>query len=159
MVRHIAADFLKDQRQYQQAERYWRELWDRLVGEVGVAEQWRTPWLGAPLRDGDPMFSAVALALRRGVHIIQHPPTSQAPELEAWVDRFGEEGKDNVIDQLVISCALSEEAAARARLLLRPWILSGELPGADEGRPGDTGNGPACAGGTKRQGKGGRRAS
>ena len=78
MVRHIASDFLKDKRQYHQAERYWRELWDRLVGETGVAEQWSTPWLGAPLRDGDPMFSAVAPALRRGVHVIQHEPTSEA---------------------------------------------------------------------------------
>jgi hypothetical protein len=161
MVRHIAADFLKDERRYRQAERYWRDLWNQLVGELGVTEQWRTPWLGEPLRDGDPMFSAVSPALRRGVHIIQHEPTSEALELEAWVDHFGEEGKDDVIEQLVISCALSEEAAARARQLLRSWIRSGELLRAGERERGNEGDGPAREEGAKRKGKGkgGRQAS
>jgi hypothetical protein len=159
MVRHIAADFLKDARRYRQAERYWHGLWDELVGELGVTEQWRTPWLGAPLRDGDPMFSAVSPALRRGVHVIQHEPTAEGLELEAWVDRFGEEGKDEVIEQLVISCALSEEAAARAQQLLRSWILSGVLLRSDEGRRSDEGDGPAREEGAKRKGKGGRQAS
>jgi hypothetical protein len=159
MVRHIASDFLKDERRYRQAERYWRELWDQLVGDLGVTEQWRTPWLGAPLRDGDPMFSAVSPALRRGVHVIQHEPTSEALELEAWVDRFGEEGKDDVIEQLVISCALSEEAATRVRHLLQSWIRSGKLPTADEGKRADEADGTANKEGAKREGKGGRQAS
>jgi len=124
--------FLKDMRQYQRAERYWRELWDELVHEEGVARLWKAPWLAAPLRDGNPMFSAMAPGLRRGVHIIQHEPTSNALELEAWVDRFGEEGKDKVIEQLVISCALSEKTSAHARRLLRSWIVSGELPPSGE---------------------------
>jgi hypothetical protein len=159
MVRHIAADFLKDARRYRQAERYWRGLWDQLVSELGVTEQWRTPWLGAPLRDGDPMFSAVSPALRRGVHIIQHEPTVEGLELEAWVDRFGEQGKDEVIEQLVISCALSEEAAARAGQLMRSWIRSGKLLTADEGKRGDEGDRTAHEEGAKRKGKGGRQAS
>jgi hypothetical protein len=158
MVRHIAADFLTDQRQYHLAERYWRELWDRLVAEQGVAEQWRSPWLGAPLRDGDPMFSAVSTGLRRGVHVIQHGPTSEAMELQAWVDRFGEEGKDDVIEQLVISCALSEEAAARAGQVMRSWVVAGELLASDE-RLSDRGDGPAREGGAKRKGRRGRQAS
>src|SRR6516225_2922711 len=114
MVRHIAADFLANRRQYQRAERYWRDLWEGLVGETGAADQWRSPWLAAPLADGDPIFSAVSSVRARGVHVIQHAPTSDALELETWVDQFGEEGRDDVIDQLVISCALSDEAAAEA---------------------------------------------
>ena len=57
------------------------------------------------------MFSAVSAELRRGVHVNQHAPTSADVELVWWLDRFGEEGIDEVVDQLVISCALSREAA------------------------------------------------
>jgi hypothetical protein len=156
MVRHIAADFLKDNRQYQQAQRYWSDLWDQLVAETGLREQWRAPWLGAPLRDGDPIFSALAPALRRGVHIIQHGPTSEGLELEAWVDRFGEEGKDEVIEQLVIACALSEEAAARARQLMRSWVVSGEFLTSREERRDDHRDGSGPEEGAKLKGKRGR---
>jgi hypothetical protein len=132
MVRHIGASFLKDEQQYQHPERHWLELWDRLVRETGVSQDWQIPWLAAPLRDGDPIFSAVAPRLHRGVHIIQHEPTSNALELEAWVDCFGEEGVDEVIDQLVIACTLSEKASARAEQLLRSWVVARELPGSDD---------------------------
>jgi hypothetical protein len=53
----------------QDAELYWRELWDRLMHETGGVEQWLTPWLTAPPRDGDPIFSGVSPTLcRDGSH-------------------------------------------------------------------------------------------
>jgi hypothetical protein len=159
MVRHITADFLTNPRQYQRAERYWRELWDRLGRETGVAEQWRTPWLATPLRDGDPIFSAVSTALRRGVHIIQHAPTCDAVELEAWVDRFGEQDKDEVIEQLVISCALSEEAAAVAQQLVHRWLIAGELLDAGNEASGDRPPEPSHGRVPKPKGGRGRKAS
>ena len=131
MVQHIDEDFLEDEQQYRHAEGFWRELWERLVREAGVTEHWQSPWLGAPLRDGDPIFSAVATALGRGVHIIQHEPTRDEMELVWWVDRFGEEGVDAMIDQLVISCALSVEAAARAYQLISSWVSRGTVEAAD----------------------------
>jgi hypothetical protein len=50
-------------------------------------------------------------------------PTSEDLEIVWWQDKFGEEGVDAVIDQLVISCALSSESAAQARELMRGWAI------------------------------------
>jgi hypothetical protein len=109
------------------------------------------------LADGDPIFSAVSSVRARGVHVIQHAPTSDALELETWVDQFGEEGRDDVIDQLVISCALSDEAAAEARRLMRSWIVFGKLPDSAQPKTAN-GSGPERAG-DRPKGKRGRRAS
>jgi hypothetical protein len=127
MVQHISRDFLTDPKQYRQAEQYWEDLWKRLLSRAGVAEKWQHPWLGAPLRDGNPMFSAVSAELHRGVHVIQHAPTSEDVELVWWLDQFGEEGIDEVVDQLVISCALSSEAAERASELIWSWVTQGKV--------------------------------
>lgn len=127
MVQHIDKEFLTDPRQYRHAEQYWEQLWKRLVSQAGAAEKWQHPWLGAPLRDGNPMFSAVSAELRRGVHVNQHAPTSADVELVWWLDRFGEEGIDAVVDQLVISCALSREAAEQAYELMESWVTRGKF--------------------------------
>jgi hypothetical protein len=130
MVQHIDRDFLTDPAQYRHAEQYWKELWRRLVNRAGVAEKWQSPWLGAPLRDGNPMFSAVSVEQHRGVHVIQHAPTVDDTELVWWIDRFGEEGIDEVVDQLVISCALSVEAAEQVRELMWSWVTQGKIEAA-----------------------------
>src|SRR5438128_2276394 len=100
MIHHIHEDFLKGPQQYKQAVRYWRDLWERLVIEAGVADKWRHPWLAAPLQDGDPIFSAVSDSERRGVRVIQHAPTSDEVELVWWTDQFGEKGIDEIVTQL-----------------------------------------------------------
>jgi hypothetical protein len=129
MVQHIDKDFLTDDKQYRDAEQYWEELWRRLVAQAGVADQWQHPWLGAPLCDGNPIFSAVSAELRRGVHVIQHAPTSEDVELVWWLDRFGEE-EIEMVEQLVISCALSREAAEQAHELMWSWVTRGKVEAA-----------------------------
>jgi hypothetical protein len=138
MVHHIHKDFLKSPEQYRQAEDYWRELWQRLVTAAGVAGQWRQPWLAAPLPTGDPIFSAISRGQQRAVHVIQHEPTCDRVECVWWIDEFGEEAIDEVICQLVVSCALSTEAAAQAYELLRSWITRGKVE-----PPAESPNGPA----------------
>ena len=130
MVQHIDKDFLTDVKQYRHAEQYWEELWSRLVTRAAAAQQGRHPWLGSPLLDGNPMFSSVSADLRRGVHVIQHAPTAEDVELVWWLDRFGEEGIDEGVDQLVISCALSREAAEQAAELMWSWVTRGQVEAA-----------------------------
>jgi hypothetical protein len=122
MVQHLYPNFLTDAHEYKLAQKFWNDLWKDLTKEVGVAKDWKSPWLAAPLPDGDPIFSAISQAQRRGVHVIQHAPTSDEVEIVSWQDRFGDDDEDEAIDQLVISCALSQESAARARALIRAWV-------------------------------------
>jgi hypothetical protein len=125
MVQHLYPNFLTEEREYKLSEKFWRNLWKEVVKEAGAAKEWKSPWLGAPLRDGDPIFSAVSQAQGRAVHVVQHAPTSGSVEIVWWQDKFGEEGVDQVIDQLVISCALSQETASRARALVWSWVTRG----------------------------------
>ena len=131
MVKLIDECFLTNPQQYRHAEQFWLGLWNEIVQEAGVSNLWQTPWLGTPLRDGNPIFSAVSPSLRRGVSIIQHASTASEMELAAWLDKFGELGVDEVIDELVISCALSEEAAEQAQRLLAEWVRHGQIQTSD----------------------------
>ena len=118
--------------QYKHAEDYWRTLWEALATEAGIIDAWESPWLAAPLYDGSPIFSAVSRSQGRAIHVIQHEPTTDALELEWWIDEFGEQGVDAIIQQLVISCALPDEAAERATQMMRSWAVCGKIGPASE---------------------------
>lgn len=128
MVHHLFKGFLTDAAEYEAAQARWRRLWDRIVAEEKREADWQVPWFapefanGTPMRDGNPIFSAISPTLRRGVRIIQHQPTSDELELEYWLDTFqGEEP----IGELVISCALSEQGEKKAAELIRAWVTTG----------------------------------
>ena len=126
MVQHLYSNFLSDPREYELSEKFWQDLWKDLVKTADLKE-WKSPWLGAPLRDGNPIFSALSHSRGRAVHVIQHAPTSEHMELVWWLDKFGEEREERIIDQLVISCALSREAATQAQKLIRSWVTQGKI--------------------------------
>ncbi len=132
MVQHLYPNFLTDARVYALSEELWDNLWKEVMRVEGLARDWKSPWLGTPLADGDPIFSAVSQAQRRGVHVIQHAPTSDNVEIVSWQDKFGEEGVDEIIDQLVIACTLSREATAQARELLQSWVVRGTLESVEK---------------------------
>src|ERR1700730_13122288 len=111
MVQHLYSNFLSDSQAYELSEKFWKNLWKDLSRTADLTE-WKSPWMGAPLRDGNPIFCFIFHSQGRGVHVIQHAPTAEKVELVWWLHKFGEEGIDEIVDQLVISCALSAEAAA-----------------------------------------------
>jgi hypothetical protein len=60
--------------------------------------------------------------------VIQHEPTRSGLEIQAWPDTFGgSNGEAESISELVISCALSEEASRVAFSLMEPWVSGGDL--------------------------------
>ena len=126
MLKHVFPNFLQDERIYAQAERYWIDLWNQ-IGPFDRAENgWVQPWfqpLPPALSEGNPIFSAVSPTLRRGVRILQSEPTEQGLEFYAYPDTFGGTIFDPfAIQELVISCALSDVAAEYAMSLIRPWV-------------------------------------
>ena len=99
-----------------------------------LAQSWRHPWLssgvvaGEELRDGNPIFSAYSPENRYGIRVIQYPPESDRLELDWWLDTFGGPATDpQAIRELVIACALSEEASRRAFELMKEWCVRGEI--------------------------------
>lgn len=124
MVEHLFANFLNDEGVYRNAERYWIDLWESI--DEDVRKGWSQPWfqpLPPSISEGNPIFSAVSLRLRRGIRIIQSAPTEKGLEFVAYPDTFGGSASDpETIHELVISCALSDVAARFALLLMRAWV-------------------------------------
>ena len=127
MAHFLFPNFLSDPQQYQEAEEFWLKNWEELVQDVGQADRWKAPHYtttfvdGTPCRDGDPIFSAVDLARRLGVRVIQFEPTGDSGEIVSWQDTFAE-GEPEAIRDLVISCSLTDETFSQARELIRQWI-------------------------------------
>jgi hypothetical protein len=138
MAHFLFPDFLSDPQQYQEAEEFWSKNWGELVRDAGQADRWKAPHYtttfvdGTPCRDGDPIFSAVDLARRLGVRIIQFEPTGDSGEIVTWEDTFAE-GEPEEIRDLVISCSLTHETFSKASDLIRQWIT--ESPAGTNGDP------------------------
>lgn len=100
--------------------------------EKRIYSDWSYPWIstGAPdLLDGNPIFSAVSHSKRRGVRIIQHEPTSNKLEIQAWTDLVGGKLIDpDAVEELVISCALSDAAAEFAAAIIERWVERKSIP-------------------------------
>ncbi|GAC1475312.1 MAG: hypothetical protein NVSMB9_27530 [Isosphaeraceae bacterium] len=131
MLTHLFPNFLSRDSEYFQAEGYWARLWERVNSLSKTAQAWQTPWLGTgspTLRDGNPIFSAYSPLSRRGIRIIQHPPTSDQVEFAFWLDTYGGSVTDpESIQELVISCALSDASSESAFSILNAWVEGEEL--------------------------------
>jgi hypothetical protein len=126
MVKHLFANFLEDEKVYLEAERYWIDLWEKIDPETRESHGWKQPWFQAlppSISEGNPIFSAVSLRERRGIRIIQAAPVEKGLEFVTYPDTFGGSVFDTgAINELVISCALSDEAARVALSKMVPWV-------------------------------------
>jgi hypothetical protein len=139
MINHIDQGFLVDEAIYAHSEKFWHQLWDRVDASARDRFGWVQPWfqpLPRELAEGNPIFSAVSKQLRRGIRVIQHEPTKKEVEIQAWLDSFGGDHDSTRIEELVISCALSDLSAEAALGLMVPWV-QGESPafGQDGSEP------------------------
>jgi hypothetical protein len=123
---HLYQDFLRDDREYSLSEEHWIRLWEQIDPQIRAAHGWQHPWfapLSRSLSEGNPIFSSVSPILRRGIRVIQHELTQPGLEIQAWRDFFGGNSSDpDRIEELVISCALSDGASEVALSLIEPWV-------------------------------------
>jgi len=128
MINHLYSNLLDDPTEYSLSENYWRELWQSVSDQDRSRFGWQEPWfqpLPPRLGQGNPIFSAFSPLLRRGLRVIQHAPTRQTLEIQAWPDSFGGPITDpESIRELVIACALSDLAVGVAMDLIQPWVAN-----------------------------------
>jgi hypothetical protein len=134
MVSHLVRNLLTSPGGYGAAQMFWSDLWNDVMDGPGVVRgEWEQPWVanrlanGSELRDGNPIFSAFSSGLRRALRVIQHEPEEQGLELVWWLDSSTRDDGSNV-EELVISCAMSEEAELLARSLIKSWVSTGAVP-------------------------------
>lgn len=130
---YLLRNFLKDPEKYAKAEKLWTLTFLRVVKQLGQEKKWKVPWFknefanGTPIRDANPMFTAVDRSRRLAVRIIQTPYTADGePDLIHWTDTFGK-GDPEELEELVISCVLSDETIAKATDLMTKWAKDGLL--------------------------------
>jgi hypothetical protein len=129
MVKHLFSTFLEERDQYGKAVSYWVQLWEQVSPHLRMRDQWECPWGIVDwegkdaFMDGNPIFSAYSPPLQKAIRIIQHPPESEDLELEYWLDTYGGSlGDADAIEEIVVSCALSEEAAGHVLKLMQAWL-------------------------------------
>ncbi len=126
MIKHYYPNFLQDEAVYAQAEAFWLDLWEKIDADSRDRNGWRTPWfepLPPSISEGNPIFSAISPSLRRGIRILQYEPSEKGVEFFAYPDTFGGTSFDpSAIQELVISCALSDSAAEFALSLMCTWV-------------------------------------
>src|ERR1043165_437284 len=131
MIDYRHPKFLEDPNEYALAERLWQRRWSELVGYTPEGRSWQSSWLtttfadGTPIRDGNPIFSALSADRRLGIRVIQLEPSSE-PEFSFWIDKFAA-GEPEEASELVITCVLSDEALLKTLDLFRQWIRFGEI--------------------------------
>jgi len=132
MVKYLFPEFLSDSGQYSEAEKTWRCAWEELVRRSDAFDLWQSPWLntnfanGIPCRDGNPIFSCICPSRRVGIRVIQLPPSENPRELYFWTDTFAK-GEPEWVDELVISCALTQVTLYDAVDLMNQWISEGKV--------------------------------
>lgn len=128
MTEYLYSGFLKDPGLYSLSEHYWQGLWQSISDQDRFRYGWQQPWfqpLPPKLGQGNPIFSAISPVLRRGIRVIQHEPTSNSLEIQAWTDSFGGPVTDPAsIKELVIACALSNLAAGVVLEMMKTWVVN-----------------------------------
>ena len=127
-------DFLRDPRQYDQSQALWAEKWEELVRAPGKPPPGNLPstpqrtLMVQRCRDGNPIFSAADPVRRLGVRVIQFEPTGDTGEIASWLNTFAK-GEPGEIEELVISCSLTDATLSKACDLIRQWITKGHVDG------------------------------
>ena len=137
MEEYLFANYLTDPAVYDAAVAFWRDSFKPILEKA--PRVWKDSWLatsgcnGTPFRDGDPMYSAVALDKSRGIRVRQDAQ-GQEPGAAVWIYRYGKDDPDYHagagMPVIVLSYTkLSMEIAEVFKELGRAWIAEE----ADEG--------------------------
>jgi hypothetical protein len=126
----IYPDFLEDEEQYAASEGLWRNVFNEILDAIDSSAMWEA-WRPRAYangtafpRDGNPIFDARSLELRRAVQIIQWPCKTGEVEISAWLRELPnpEEEESLPMLELTLNLSLSEQTLALARALLQKWV-------------------------------------
>lgn len=132
MVEYLFPHFLSDPKEYGQAEAIWRDRWEELLRRAGQERLWELSWLhtalinGSPVRDGNPIFSAISPTRKLAIRVIQLEPSDNPREFYVWTDVFAEGNADSV-RELVITCVLTLETLSAAEKWIHQWITEEKI--------------------------------
>lgn len=123
------SNFLNDNAIYNTAENYWLNLFEEYNSQLPSHRQWCS-WFdlvwgnGEKKMDGNPIISRWNSELNKGIRIIQeeHEYENQF-HVGAWMDQF-----DDTVDELVISCILTDKTELIIRRLIKSYVVDNVSP-------------------------------
>jgi len=133
--------FLADHRIYHLVEGYWKRLFDQVLADTGLRYRRfynQRTGSGRRLYDANPIFDAYFPGRHKLVRILQYLPEPDDPLFFAYLDAWPAAEPDDdprprpddpakaldPIPELVLSLALTRETAAKAKTLLRHWVVA-----------------------------------
>ena len=132
MPQWLFPDSLANPKTYEQAQRFWDGLWQKVLKSTGSGGAWETPWLQNPKPDGNPILTAISKSKNRGVRII-HEDVGEPDDtnLDWWLGSFGEKTATDAIPELVIACCPSRDNVVEVERLLDKWVQNGEITASE----------------------------
>lgn len=129
--------FLKDKRTYNLNVGYWRIRLQKAIEEKISKEDVlfkNKNIYGKNFYDGNPIFSYYSKSKNKAFRVIQEDATElesfkDIKLIEAWIDTIRipiSEGKENEVQELVISIFLTDQSVELCIILIKDW-LSGQL--------------------------------
>lgn len=120
-------DFLQNDKNYLQAQDYWKQLFERSLPESFKSRQVEIHFLRNEDNDGNPIFSAACLSLELAVRVIQEPIGDLDDiDLDFWTDTVHVK-PDVEFQELVISSCPSHEKEHEVRRILECWWRDGRV--------------------------------
>lgn len=117
-------NFLNDKTEYEAAEKFWLCLFEEFNSLLDDNKKWES-WFdlvwgnGEKKFDGNPIICRWNKELNFGLRVIQEDSEFEnQPLIGAWMSKF-----DNSIDELVITCVLTDETESICRRLIRAYVV------------------------------------
>lgn len=126
--RHIFPDFLTNVDRYAAARRYWEVVFDRAKVATPFEEpdpekpQWQNYWRNNPIRDGNPIFTAINRTTNKALRIVQLAPDGADTLFEYSFVKIELRGVRKEVEELVIRCVPGRRTMAKALSLLTCWL-------------------------------------
>lgn len=125
MVTHLYKDFLKNKKEYKNAESYWEKLFQEIFSQTNIESKKRLNYSfnnEEEFLDGNPITDRYIANNKKAIRIIQEEITANSIKIDAWIGKIEIE-EDIEILELVISLELSEESAEIVKGLVDEWII------------------------------------
>src|SRR5271167_2650576 len=120
--------FRENRHEYKQSQKEWLEVFNAALRPINQAG-WEG-WLQDPLFEGAPIFSRVNRQLKKGVIVNQILPSDDELRYRAYLDIFAPDSDIDLVEHVVITTTLSEEAKNKSRELINAYLVH-KRPNAD----------------------------
>ena len=91
MVTHLYKDFLKNKKEYKNAESYWEKLFQEIFSQTNIESKKRLNYSfnnEEEFLDGNPITDRYFANNKKAIRIIQEENTANSIKIDAWIGKI-----------------------------------------------------------------------